>query len=394
MRVQKGGPEFTITALDETLNHQLPLPFSVAGISDHRFYDRHWYGLYDPSMSIAMLSGMGLYSNVGVLDGFAIMQRDKRQFNQRWSRRLYPDFTDMAVGPLRYEVIEPLKKIHLLLGKGDYPLNFDLEWSAIMPPRMEEPHQRWGAAGNVFLDYLRFHQMAVVNGWLEIEGERIEVVDWFGARDHSWGIREDDGRGAPIRAASGYRAKIGFYWWISFTAGDLTGYLAEQKDLGGERTYFDGCITSLESPDQPEVRITDVKKSFEFFPGEHNPNNHGFGKTPLYSKARITLFGADGSTWDLDLKATPNLVPWAYSGAGYSGGYRDGKGLGAYRGPFLEEFEEYDMTKDIYRSMNPDTGEEVMPGHREQAVDVTVNGKHTGHGHTMLFALSKERTQD
>jgi hypothetical protein len=156
--------------------------------------------------------------------------------------------------------------------------------------------------------------------------------------------------------------------------------------------YLDGYICSLTDPDRPDIRIVDQTKTFAFHPDKPNPNNHFLGVSPLYSSGNVTLTGEDGSTWNLELTPTPNLAPWAYSGAGYSGGYNDGRGLGAYRGPFLEEYDEYDLS-DLQRPINPETGEEVLAGHREQSVDLTLNGEVSGHGHTWLFTRTEEHAQ-
>ena len=52
---------------------------------------------------------------------------------------------------------------------------------------------------------LRYHQIGVAEGWVEVEGQRttIDPTQWISVRDHSWGLRP--GVGLPIP---------GLPWWL------------------------------------------------------------------------------------------------------------------------------------------------------------------------------------
>ena len=85
-----------LSALDETLRHQLPTTFDHVWTSDPRFFDRYWFSAYDPAGRFALICGMGLYSNMNVLDGFAALMLPRpgggfEQHNFRVSRALRPD---------------------------------------------------------------------------------------------------------------------------------------------------------------------------------------------------------------------------------------------------------------------------------------------------------------
>ena len=83
--------------------------------------------------------GLGKYANRNVLDGFAGVQRGTQQRTVRASRVLSPRIDDMAVGPLRYEVIEPFKAIRLTLAENTaQPLRFELTFHATMPAFFEK----------------------------------------------------------------------------------------------------------------------------------------------------------------------------------------------------------------------------------------------------------------
>lgn len=359
-----------LTPLDETLNHQAPYPFAVVAPSDHRFFDRHWYGIYARDMSAAFISGMGLYSNMNVTDGFLSFQRGGRQYNQRFSRELRPDISSMAVGPLRYEVVEPLKKLRLTLAPGDYPVSMDLTWDATTPARLEARHfQRTN--GRVAADYERYAQCASINGWITCAGERLEVRDWFGARDHSWGVRPGVGGYEPVNGAQPARPFAEFIW-LCFDLGELSGYAQVHLGKDGSIHYLDGYVSFPREPERPELRLAALeKKSFQLHNG-----------TLRYKSAQLVFSGEDGSRWEVALEA--QLTAWAYRGTGYDRGYNDGLGLGAYRGAYLQETDVYDVSDpEVVRDL---TGNPIDCGHREQGALITVNGMQ-GHAHTAHFLI-------
>src|SRR5262245_3261556 len=113
-----------LTKLDDTLRHQLATTFDHVGSSDHRFFDRYAFLIYDPDGEVALMSGMGLYSNMNVLDGFACLMREGRQHNLRVSRQLRPDVDSTVIGPLEYEVVEPLQTIRLTVEPGRHGFGF------------------------------------------------------------------------------------------------------------------------------------------------------------------------------------------------------------------------------------------------------------------------------
>jgi hypothetical protein len=99
-----------LIALDDTLLHQTPESMAHAGVSDHRFFDRTAFGMQSPTGDLALISSFGVYKNMNVMDGFAMIQkRARRQYNHRYSRRLSSDPMTLRLGPLSIQHLEPLK---------------------------------------------------------------------------------------------------------------------------------------------------------------------------------------------------------------------------------------------------------------------------------------------
>jgi hypothetical protein len=157
-----------------------------------------------------------------VMDGFAGVSRGTEQWTVRSSRRLAPDFEHNNVGPIAYDIVEPLRRTRYRLAATDIvPISFDIEIEGVAPPAMEERETHISRSrSRIDADIMRFHQSGVARGWAEVEGTRLEVDDrqWVGARDRSWGVRY--GVGLPpedIEAAPMPADASGMFVWMPAT---------------------------------------------------------------------------------------------------------------------------------------------------------------------------------
>ena len=356
-----------LSALDDSLMHQSAEVFAHTAESDHRFFDRTVFGLQSPDGDLGLVTSFGVYKNSNVMDGFAMLQRDSvKQFNHRYSRRLDLDYEEVALGPLSLEILEPLKHARIQLQPGNYAASYDIEWNSVLPPHLEKRHYlRHG--GRIVRDHLRFSQFATATGWIEVEGKRVNFKDWFSWRDHSWGVRPGVGGFEPfnggLESDKGY---LGIYiWWLTDDAGAL---FQVQEDGDGNRLYIDGNITSRVG--KPTQHIVDAKHDFTFHPG-----------TRRFKTGTLEVKTADGETHIVEIESVGR--PWAYKGSGYDHGYHDEKGLGFFRGDWLEEYDSYDLSH-VEDVVLPG-GKVIRPVHREQIARVKVNGK-PGFAHTPVIS--------
>ena len=353
-----------LTRLDETLRHQLPTTFDHAWTSDPRMFDRYWFGAYDPEARLHLVTGMGLYLNMNVLDGYVAIQApadDGRilQHNVRVSRSLRPDIDTVAVGPLSFEIVEAFKHVKLRWAAGEFPLSFDLDWSAFLPPTEEQHHFR-RERGRVVDEYQRYTQTGRVHGSVTLGDRRVEVRDWLGGRDHSWGVRMQTAGPEPVTGTPELSPAItrGFvFYWTTFNNGEVGGYVQMQMHGDGERLMIDGVIASPDG--RINARIVDMDLRAQFHPG-----------TRIASKLEGVWKGADGQGFDF--LCEPLLGYWSMDGTGYDYGWNDGLGLGVWRGDAYAEHDVYDIThpEDVIR---PD-GSRRTPMHREAPSRLTING--------------------
>jgi len=359
-----------LSPLDETLLHQVAETFDNTPVSDHRFFDRTWIGMHSPDGALAVMSSFGVYKNNNVMDGYLCIQENaERQYNHRFSRRLRPNIDGMSLGPLSVEILEPFKRLRLRLKPGSYAGSCDIEWVAALPPH-EEPKHRTSTNGRVVTDHIRFDQLANCSGWIEIDGRRTEFENWFGARDHSWGVRPGVGGFETTNDDPGAEGGLMavYCWWLTEEAGGL---LQLQEDGQGNRRYLDGFISYRGVPEKSGLQVVDIKHDFEIIPG-----------TRLFQRGRIVATTADGQRFEIEAENVGR--PWLYKGSGYDNGYNDEKGLGVWRGDWLEEYDVYDIS-DVEACVLPD-GRVIRPRHREQLAKVTVNGK-PGFAHLPFISM-------
>jgi hypothetical protein len=361
-----------LTRLDETLLHQTPRTFGEVYTSDHRFFDRCWFCAYDPEGSIGLITGMGSYANMNVMDGFAAVQCGGKQYNLRVSRTLRPAVDDPSCGPLRHEVVEPLQELRLVLEPGDYPIAFDLRWLGFLAAHEEAPHLT-ELDGRTVEDYRRFDQIGQVDGWIEVEGQRHEARHWFGARDHSWGVRRGVGGFEPFTGTLPPEARGLLFGWLAWATEEGGGQVQFRENGEGERQYLDGRLARPPSEGRAEDRVCGLDHEIRFIEG-----------TRAYERAELCVQTEGGAK--IEIEARPLLTAWAYVGTGYDHGFADGKGLGAYRGELLLESDVYDVShpEDVVR---PD-GQVLRPVHREQPVRLLVDGK-PGTGHFPIMTVGR-----
>ena len=186
---------------DESFNHQITDTFATVGQSDRSWTEKVCAQAAARDGSLQVHLGMGKYTNRGVLDAYAGVSRGIEQWTVRASRALSPDPGGTSVGPIRYEVLEPLHSVRFALDANDVvPVAFEWTFEGVVPPALEQREVHRGPDGyRVDADIVRYHHTGVAHGWVEVDGERseIEPTTWFSTRDHSWGVRYMVGAPVP-----------------------------------------------------------------------------------------------------------------------------------------------------------------------------------------------------
>ncbi len=333
-----------ITALDEVLNHQIVDTFASVGTSEHSWTEKIWSAIVKKDGTLGIDFGLGRYHNRGVLDGWAAVSRGNEQWTVRANRELRDDPSITEVGPMTYEIIEPLRKVRYALAKNDLqPIAYDITFTAEMPPFFEDRHKQREKDGfRIGSDIIRYHQIGTPSGWVELEGQRIEVKpeEWTEYRDHSWGTRLDVGaHNTDIRPTSDFgdvRFGEGEYnmIWSPFMLVSPNGekvayhmyYMSKQGRVfysSGYRNHSDGTQEKIARV-IPELRYDD--KTRRLLGGQlHFDMLQGGSHT-----IEVEVLGASGV----------HLGPGLYLGF-------DGRKHGSWKGPLELEGEHFANTLDV-----------------------------------------------
>ena len=295
--------------LDELSIHQAPLSMAHMATSDRNAYDRCYFNAHGRSGEPFLVTGLGIYPNLGVIDAYATVRTGRRQLTVRASDALDGhDRLRPGVGPFQIEVIEPLQELRFTCDGDDHGVGFDLRWRGSFPAVDEEPHVwRSGPGRRVALDAQRFAQLGTWEGELRIEGEVHEVTPerWVGSRDRSWGIRPSGEPEPPGRA--GDEPIEGFWWtYVPLRFDDFAIVVIVQEEPDGHRVLNDAVrIWPASSGRRPE-QLGWARVQVAYEPGTRIPTG-----------ATIHLAERDGTPLVLEVESHGYVA--LNAGTGYGG---------------------------------------------------------------------------
>ena len=181
----------SLTKADDYPIHQTPEPIAYAG-SDRNFYDRYFFNGYAPTgdgrSELFFALAFGVYPALGIADAAFVVVRDGVETALHASRWLRLERMDLAVGPIRIEVQEPLQRLKLTVEAPERRMRAELVFEGRHFP-IEEPRFMRRIGPRTFMDYTRLTQNGRWSGWIELDGRREEVGGFVGTRDRSWGLR-------------------------------------------------------------------------------------------------------------------------------------------------------------------------------------------------------------
>ena len=196
-----------------------------------RFFDRFVFNLHPADGSApSVIFGLGVYPARDVIDGFAIVVSSAEQRNLRLSDELSATratATGGALGPLSWDVAEPMRTWHAALGPNPAGLEFDLTWRART--------SAW--TGDVAVantdgtasSFTHLFQSGRYEGAVRIDGREARVDGWYGQRDRSRGVRT---------MAGGQ----GLHLWVQAQFPDRSVGFLTAESRGHERLLLAGAV--------------------------------------------------------------------------------------------------------------------------------------------------------
>jgi hypothetical protein len=290
-----------LSKFDDYPIHQTSRPIAVRDSADRNAYDRYWFNGYDEGAEFYFGIGAALYPNLGILDGGLSIVVDGEQHAFHCSRRASGEPSDLAIGPFRIEIIEPMQSLRVVLDDNETGISGELLWIP-RTANFVEAHQHAFNGIRSSMQATRFNQFGRWQGELRINGRtlRIDPSTTLGTKDRSWGVRpvgEPDPAGAP--ALPGKRGGI-FFLWAPLHWKDRCTHAGVFETTDGVMWHWDGMVLpTYENPEDipgiedPDTRpLLSVAHDIEYIPG-----------TRRARRARITMTELGDKVSEIELEA-------------------------------------------------------------------------------------------
>jgi len=219
---------------DDLPLHQTALPLAHTASGDLNHYDRYFFNGYTRDGSVYFGAAMGLYPNRQVIDAAFSVVRGGEQVSVHASGRLPLD-RRTTVAPISVRIDEPMVALTVVVAPGEHGVAAELTFRARTAP-VEEPRFTLQREGRLAFDYTRYTQWGGWEGWIELDGERIEVRpdEVLG----SWGTRPVGER--PAGAPGGLPQ---FFWlWAPVNFDDLCTHF-DVNELPDGRRWHETALT-------------------------------------------------------------------------------------------------------------------------------------------------------
>jgi hypothetical protein len=317
-----------LNPFDDYPFHQHMMPNDVPATSDPHFNDGYWWSWY--AEGVYFFCGMRVHANNNVMDGYAGVVKGGVQHNIRVSRALRPEANTLRVGPLSIQILEPLIRQRIVLEDNPTGVTFDVSATASCPLFVETPYQHY-RYGRVLNHLIRYSGSVRASGSASVLGEQLRIDDWYGARDHSWGIRSSMGPHVPIGGIAESEDdtdRRALRLWVPFETDRGSGFFHAHEDSTGRMLDFEG---RLYEPDGTTRQLASVRHKLSYHPGSRR-----------LSGGQFSLVHHDGREDNYAFEVV--CEPSHPQGFGYTRGWSDGGNPGVYRGVEYVETDSFDVS--------------------------------------------------
>ncbi|WP_077101631.1 hypothetical protein [Mycobacterium terramassiliense] len=179
-----------LSPFDDYPIHASADPVTHPASSDPNHYDRYWFNGHQRDCELYFGASMGHYPVRNIVDAAFSVVWDGIEHSIFVSGAM-PKDRATRVGPIRIEVIEPMRTIRYIVEPNEHRIACELTFSATTVA-VEEPRQRrLSEVGVVLTDHTRMTQWGTWEGVISVDGQDLSVRSEQvpGARDRSWGVR-------------------------------------------------------------------------------------------------------------------------------------------------------------------------------------------------------------
>lgn len=224
-----------ISALDDFPIHQTAETLSVSGGGEPEWFEHDTTVMTPPGQVDRpyLLNWFQFHPNKGAVQAWVMVNDSKRQYNLVIRQPLGRDRGELRVGPLSFEIIEPLTKYRTKLQADPaYPFEYDFLLEARNAPKLFDKRVYEDDDSGFRVDHCHTDQALVCReGWIKYDGTTYNMARYQGYRDHCWGRRAGPNRerGFHIPLLAHFRHCSVSMWYEELTTGEplyAVGHLA------------------------------------------------------------------------------------------------------------------------------------------------------------------------
>ena len=228
------------TALDERFAHQIPEPFQNVLHFHQDWRESLFFIMHERNKpGDVLILTLAHFPSRQEMDSLQLGRVGDAPIMARHVRKVDGDQDDFRVGPITIDVVEPLKKIRLIAEPSDQILaSFDITFTARTAP-YQLRRGTMKAKYEIVWDQSHMFQSGIYNGSYTHKDKTFRIDNWWGQRDHSWGVRS--------------HARCPLWMWmpIQLEEGMLSVWHWEYPN--GARVYTDGCFAPSDGSEPTPV---------------------------------------------------------------------------------------------------------------------------------------------
>jgi len=243
-----------LTPFDDYPIHQTPRPIASPATTDRNAYGRYWLGAGHRSGNFHVEMAFGRYPNLRVVDGHLSIVKDGRQSSFHASAEAPLDPADTSAGPMRLEIVEPLRRLRVVVEPNETGIACDLTYMARTGALLED-HTVMADGPAVLIDMARFLQFGTWEGTVDVDGDTTVLApdEVIGIRDRSWGVRP-----VGTQPAGRPSSRTPMAWlWAPIHFDDHCRVVGWFELPGGTRWRADGHVLPVTEPVPPSLAAGD-----------------------------------------------------------------------------------------------------------------------------------------
>ena len=289
-----------LTPADEFFYHQIPEPLPNV-VTHHPFWRESLFFIMHPREELGdtIVLTMAQFPRAEIMDAMQLGIIGEEVIYLTHEREFDGDPHTLTVEPTSIEIIEPYKEVRLMVDGAESAVGMDVTFTA----RTRERGLRRGTMKHgheTVWDQCQMVQSGTFNGTYTFEGTSYEVRDWWGQRDHSWGIRD--------------HSRCPLWIWLAIQLPDAMLAVWHWEYPNGARVYTDGCYAPTDMGEP--IPVTGFTHDLDWLDKDGNVTRYGLeGEDVRGLAGHVSFTLADGRT--IEIEASGN---WAFRYGPMGGG--------------------------------------------------------------------------